>query len=73
VKYYSYNEPGDPECKTNVVVTLSEDEIIEQYWGYWYGRMCTKYGKEKVDVDYNKQDCIDDFCIIHWAWESASE
>ena len=73
MRYYCYNEPGDPEFKTNVVVTLSEDDIIEQYWDYWYGRMCAKFGQQYVDENYCKQDCIDDFCVIHWAWESTSE
>jgi hypothetical protein len=40
MKYWCYspfNEVGDP-----VVVTLSEGEIIAQYWSYWYTQMCSE-------------------------------
>lgn len=72
VKYYSYNEyvPDDEENK-HQVVTKSEDEIIEQYYPYWYSKMCDKFGKDYVDANYNKFDCIDDWVVIHWAWEST--
>lgn len=75
MKYYSYavydpdNPKSDPETK-GYIVTLSEKEIIDQYWDYWYGRMCKKFGKEHVDANYTQQDCIYDFCVIHWCWES---
>lgn len=73
MKYYSYNE-YDPESPFadetgGYVITLSEEDIIKQYWDYWYGAMCRKFGKEHVDNTYSKQECIEDFCIIHWAWE----
>jgi hypothetical protein len=74
MKYYSYNEydPDSPLADENggYVVTLSEQEIIDYYWNYWYGRMCEKFGKEHVDNTYSKEDCIDDFVVVHWAWES---
>jgi hypothetical protein len=31
--------------------------------------MCEKFGREVVDSDYTKQDCIDDWVVVHWAWE----
>ena len=68
MNFYSYNELAD-DGNGNVMITLSEDEIIDQYWEYWYGSMCKKYGKDHVDATYAKQDCIDDFCVIHWAWK----
>lgn len=37
---------------------------------YWYNKMCQKFGKEHVDANYTKQDCIDDWVVVHWAWES---
>lgn len=73
MKYYSYNEydPDSPlaDHTGGYVVTLSEEEILNQYWDYWYGRMCQKFGKDEVDDIYNKQDCIDDWVVVHWAWE----
>jgi hypothetical protein len=74
VKYYSYNE-YDPESPNadetgGYVVTLSEEEILKDYWEWWYLRMCMKFGKEHVDENYSPADCIDDWCVVHWAWES---
>lgn len=50
--------------------TLSDEEILKEYWDYWYGKMCAKFGKEHVDSNYSKLDCIDDWVIVHWAIES---
>ena len=35
--------------------------------------MCKKFGKETVDSQYSKQDCIEDWCVVHWAVESDSK
>lgn len=68
MKYYSITYPDED---TDVVETLSEEEILSEYWDYWYVRMCKKFGKEHVDANFCKQDCIDDWVIVHWAWEST--
>ena len=68
MRYWTIAYPD--ENGNDVVETLSDDEIIKQYWDYWYGRMCNKFGKEHVDTNYCKQDCIDDWAIVHWAVES---
>jgi hypothetical protein len=74
MRYWCYNEydPGSPLADDNggYVVTLSEKEILDQYWNYWYGKMCEKFGKEHVNANYSVQDCIDDWVIVNWAWES---
>lgn len=65
MKYYTICYPvenGEPEFET-----LSEQDIIDQYWNYWYGKMCEKLGQQYVDDNYTKQDCIDDWVYIHWA------
>lgn len=74
MKHYSYNE-YDPESPMadetgGYVVTLSEEEILKQYWPYWYKKMCEKFGKEHVDENYCPLDCIDDWIVVNWAWES---
>ena len=66
MKYYSYNEYSEED---SVVVTKSEKEIIDEYYDFWYDRMCKKFGKEQVDANYTKYDCIDDWIVTHWAWE----
>jgi hypothetical protein len=74
-RYYSYHEydlDSELENKTGgggYVVTLSEDEIREQYWPFWYDKMCEKFGKEEVDGKYSFEDCLDDWVIVNWAWE----
>ena len=68
MKYWCISYPDENDI--DVVETLSEDEIIKQYWPYWYGKMCEKFGKEHVDENYSHQDCIDDWTVVHWAWRS---
>jgi hypothetical protein len=75
MKYWSYNEydPDSPlaDASGGYVVTLSEEEILKRYWDYWYGRMCEKFGAEHVNANYSVQDCLDDWVIGNWAWEST--
>lgn len=67
MRYFSFNEYDE---NGGHVETLSEDDIRKEYYPYWYSRMCKRYGKEVVDEKYSFQDCIDDWCVVHWAWES---
>jgi len=67
-RYYCYNEMTDDGG--NEVITLSEEEIKETYYPYWHGKMCEKFGKEKVDETYTFEDCLDDWIVVNWAWES---
>jgi len=69
MRYFSYNEQGDGD--ENIVVTMSEDEIREEYYPYWYEKMCKKFGKQKVDETYSFEDCLDDWRVVNWAWESV--
>lgn len=69
MKYWSIGYPD--EDNNDVVETLSEKEILDQFWDHWYNKMCHKFGKEHVDANYTKQDCIDDWVVVHWAWEST--
>lgn len=69
MKYYSYNDYGTDPSIDPIVRTLSEKEIILEYWDYCYDIMCKKFGKEYTDKIYTYQDCIDDWCVVHWAWE----
>ncbi len=74
MKFWSYNEydPDSPLADDNggYVVTLSEQQILDQYWDYWYGKMCEKFGEEHVNTNYSRRDCLDDWIIVNWAWES---
>lgn len=72
MKYWSYDEPlwdGMGAIYGHKVVTLSEEEIIKSYHPYWYKEMVRKYGKEHVQSHFTKQDCIDDWVVVNWAWQ----
>lgn len=44
--------------------TLSEKEILDDYWTYWYVRMIENNQPiEKLTSEW----CIHDWCIVHWA------
>ena len=68
MRYWSFACPD--ENGKDVVETLSEDEIIEDYYPYWEKKMIEKYGQEEFDKTWSKKECIEDFIVIHWAWES---
>lgn len=70
MRYYSYDQQVDPGLLKNEVVTVSENEILDMYYDFWYDKMCQKYGKEKVDANFTHKDCIDDWVVVNWAWES---
>ena len=72
MKYWCYNEydPNNSKANSGYVVTLSEDEILENYYPYWSERMIKKFGQEEFDKTYCKLDCIDDWVVVNWAWES---
>ena len=72
MRYYTYVEPRDPEKGdwSTEYITVSEETILKEYWDYWYGRMCEVHGKEHVDANYGPEECIEDWCTVHWAIES---
>lgn len=73
MRYYSYNDYIDDPSNNNIIVTKSEEEIRKEYWPYWYGKMCNKFGKEIVDKNYSFEDCLEDWIIVNWAWETNSD
>lgn len=66
MKYYSYNEYDE---NGGHVVTMSEEEIRKEYWPYWYGKMCLKFGADHVNSNYTFEDCLTDWTVVNWAWE----
>jgi hypothetical protein len=74
MRYFSYNE-YDPNSQFadetgGYVVTVSEDDIKRTYWPYWYNRMCAKYEQAYIDENYSFEDCLEDWVVVHHAWES---
>jgi hypothetical protein len=68
MRYWSIAYPDGND--NNIVETLSEDQIIEQYYPYWSGKMIEKFGQEEFDKNWSKKECIEDWIVVHWAWES---
>ena len=66
MKYWNYAEYD--EHGNTKVVRISEQDILKRYWKYWYAMMCKKFGKDVVDADFDKSDCIDDWVVVNWAW-----
>jgi len=54
-------------------VTMSDQEILDYYWDYWSSKMLAEGPNDMCTVE----NCIDDFCIIHWAernyWREIKE
>ena len=44
---------------------VTEDEIIEEFYDFWVEKM-KKVNKEHL---ISRELCINDFIVVHWAWE----
>ena len=67
MRYFSFNEQDDKG--NDVVQTMSEDEIREEYYPWWKERMIKKYGEEEFNKTWSFEECLEDWIAIHWAWE----
>ena len=67
MRYYSFNEQDDKG--NDVVQTMSEDEIREEYYPWWKERMIKKYGEEEFKKRWSFEECLEDWIAVHWAWE----
>jgi hypothetical protein len=70
IRFFSFEEF---DGETGWVSTVSEIEIKETYYPYWYDKMCAKFGKEHVDAIYSFEQCLEDWKTVHWAWEVDSK
>lgn len=80
MRYYCHNEPiwgaeddidehGHVRIYGNRVVTKSEEDIRREYFPYWESRMIAKYGEEYHHT-YSFEDCLWDWMVLYWGWES---
>lgn len=65
MKYWTIVEPGD-DGSTPVYSTLSEEDILKEYFDYWSNRMKSIGKNNEITPD----NCIYDWCVVHWAWET---
>ena len=77
MRYYCYNEPvfqvdanGFHTVVGNEVVTVSEEDIRRDYYPYWRAQMVKKFGEDIFAQQYSFEDCLDDWRVVNWAWES---
>lgn len=56
--YHEFDENGDKS------VVISKDQILEEYWDYW----CKQMLKVSRLPMITEENCVTDFCIIHWAY-----
>lgn len=61
--YWTYVEPGPDDIP--VVVTKSEQEILDEYWEYWQKQMLKVALTRPVEI--SKENCIEDWVTVNWA------
>ena len=69
MRYYSYPY-YDPDPAKQVIKTLSEQEILDIYWDWWKEEGIKRWGKEHFEANYSEKDCIEDWVVVNWAWET---
>jgi len=47
--------------------TLSEQEILDSYWDYWSSKVAEVNPHHLISKQITKENCINDWCIVHWA------
>ena len=70
MKTYCYHEYSE-ETNYNIVIEKTEQEVLDDFWNYWYAKMITKYGEG--DELITKENCIHDWCTMHGAWERIND
>jgi hypothetical protein len=67
MRWFRWLEPGvDGEPLT---LEASEAEILENYFPYWCDQM-RKVGKGN---QISHAACVEDFTVVHWAWDATHE
>lgn len=64
-----YYDEYDPEPNTNTLRTISEYDILMQYYPIWKKNMINKFGEEVFAKNWTLQDCINDWTIVNFAWK----
>jgi hypothetical protein len=67
MKRWSITFPG--EFGQDVVETWTEDQIIQSYYTYWSTKMIESGHRDEI----SREMCIEDWCVVHWAWETKDE
>ena len=81
MRFFCYNEPiwgaendldenGFRKILGNEVITISDEDIRRDYYPWWKEQL-KKAGKDPAN--YTFEDCLDNWRVVNWAWESRDE
>ena len=73
MKHYSYNTWKTHPSIDSYVKTVSEIDILKEHLGWWKERMIKKFGKEHFEANFSEKDCIEDWTVVNWAWETNEQ
>ncbi len=59
---YKYQDPSGEYI-------ITREEILKQYYTWW----CEQMRKVNKESEISEEACIQDFIIVHWAWEIKEE
>ena len=65
-KRYRFDEYRGDGVPAGIVIKTGE-EILEEYWPFWKEQMVNNFGENDARITFH--NCIDDFCVVNWAWE----
>jgi len=63
MRYFAYTEPGINDEPTEFI--MSEQDIFEEYWPYWYSQMAKKYGNDHFLITF--ENCLEDWVMVNYA------
>ena len=67
MNHWSFYESNGARILTR---TMSESDILKQYWSLWAQRKMDSVGVKRFRTEYNEDDCISDWVMIKDAWQS---
>ena len=73
MRFFCYNEPvfdDNGNVVGNEVITVSDEDIRRDYYPWWKEQL-KKAGKDPAN--YTFEDCLDNWRVVNWAWESRDE
>jgi hypothetical protein len=65
------DEPGGERGEIYETRTVTDEEILSEYWDFWKDLMEKKYGVNSPLI--TEESCIKDWVVTNWAWEWKDE
>lgn len=67
-RYEAPTEFDGYKCVGYETITLTEQEIIDQYYETWKNALKLRNDVDRISLE-NKKLFLEDWCIMHYAWE----